>query len=328
MGYKKPVFITLGVTAILLVAIGAFVAVVDPYQQYHCRENAYCGTQRSEIAGVARNHLYDAFVTGSSMAMNHYPEQIDSLWGWRTKNFSIMGATFDDYAIILPFVIAQGKAKNVILDLDVFSFARERAAVPKYLYDGNVLTDYEYLYNYTSLSSAIGYLRHPVPEKGLYHFNSTVGFDALKENYRKAALNDSYESETYDFALMRERFDNSLRKVISDSGEGINWYVYFPPYSIAEFMLLYKYGDLDAYMQFKEYATSVLLQLPNVTLYDFQNAPWITNLHEYMDVRHHSHAYNKAIIQAIYDGDCRVDATCQNGKELLIGLIRQYRDSL
>lgn len=173
---------SIGITALLLIAIGGFVAIVDPYQQYHKADNAYCGNQRREIAGVAHHHDYDAFFTESSMSMNHYPEQIDSLWGWKAKNFSIMGATYEDYAVILPYVLSKGKAKNVILNIDPFSFARERVAVDKYLYDDNILNDYEYLYNYTSLKTAIDYLRHPLPEKNLYHFNSPFGRDILKSS--------------------------------------------------------------------------------------------------------------------------------------------------
>lgn len=80
MHYKRGFIQIIVAIVVLLVAIGAFVAIVDPYQQYRQHEK-YLGNQRLEIAGVARHHDYNAVITGSSMAMNHYPSQVDSLWG-------------------------------------------------------------------------------------------------------------------------------------------------------------------------------------------------------------------------------------------------------
>ncbi len=319
---------SIGITALLLIAIGGFVAIVDPYQQYHKADNAYCGNQRREIAGVAHHHDYDAFFTGSSMSMNHYPEQIDSLWGWKAKNFSIMGATYEDYAVILPYVLSKGKAKNVILNIDPFSFARERVAVDKYLYDDNILNDYEYLYNYTSLKTAIDYLRHPLPEKNLYHFNSPFGRDILKKSYNSKKNTDGFEGENYDYDKLQDNFDNSLLNTIRESSDSIHWHIYYPPYSIGEFVLLHKFGDLDDVLRFKEYSIRQLLQTPNVDLYDFQVSPWITNLDQYMDLRHHSHTYNREIIQSIHDSKYRIDTFPVSMSSRLKELAIQYRDSL
>lgn len=184
MNYKHIVIRTVIAIAAVLIAIGAFVAYVDPYQHYHYNPT-YCGNQRSEIGGVAQHHDYDAVITGSSMAMNHYPAQADSLWGWTTKNFSIMGATDDDYATILPFVLNREKAKNIIIGVDFFSFARRRGAVPAYLYDDNVLNDYHYLWNYTSLKAAIDFaVKGGVQETNLYHFSSPVGKEYLLNDFR------------------------------------------------------------------------------------------------------------------------------------------------
>lgn len=328
MDYKRIFIVTMVTTVLLLVALGAFVGIIDPYQQYHSRVDAYCGNQRSEIGGVARNHDYDAIITGSSMSMNHYPEQVDSLWGWKTKNFSIMGATFDDYEKILPFVISQGKVKNIILNIDVFSFARERGAVPEYLYDDNIWNDYEYLYNYTSLESAINYIRNPLPEKDIYHFSSPANRNALKEKYRLLSSGDSYEGEVYDFSRLCERFDESLLKIFKENNGNIKWWVYFPPYSIGEFMLLYKYGDLDSFMKFKKYAINSMLGFPCVKVYDFQVAPWINNLDEYMDVRHHSHKYNRNIIKSIYEGKYEIKEYTPESEMALKLMVEQYKDSL
>ncbi len=328
MNYRRLYIQAIIAIIVLLIALGTFIAIVDPYQQYHARTDKYSGEQRYEISGIARNHDYDAILTGSSMSMNHYPAQVDSLFEWNTKNFSIMGATYDDYGIILPYIISKGKVKNIIINIDVFSFARERGAVPKYLYDDNVWNDYEYLYNYSSLKNAVRYLRNPIKGKDLYHFNSPVGKIYLIEDFKRLKLKDSYEGEIYNFDMMKERFDSSILKNIQDSSTRIIWYVYLPPYSIAEFILLKQYGDLDTFLKFQEYMICQLNKFKNVKLFDFQRESWIGNLNEYMDVRHHSHTFNREIIRSISIDSCRVKDLSSKKSEIINKMIEIYRDSL
>lgn len=308
----------------MLIGIGTFVFVIDPYQQYRAR-SVYIGDQRLEIGGIAKNHDYDAFFTGSSMTMNHYPEVADSLWGWKTKNFSIMGATDDDYTIMLPFILKCGKAKNVIIGIDFFSFARRRGAVSAYLYDSNIFNDYEYLWNYTSLKNSIGYLLNPRPEKNLYHFNSPVGKEHLIKDYVSKYLL-GYEEEDFDLDEMTRRYDESLLEIIKNNSDSIRWYIYFPPYSIAEFVIYDKFGSLDANMKLKSHIIQTLTFVRNVELYDFQCAPWITDLNQYMDLRHHSHDYNKAIFKAIHDGQYKIQGPYHENE--LKRLVKEYADSL
>jgi hypothetical protein len=317
---KQRVLVTLTVIIGLLGLIGGFVAYVDPYQQYTAHDT-YLGNQRLEIGGVAKHHSYDAFITGSSMAMNHYPEQADSLWGWHTKNFSIMGATDDDYAVMLPFIIRQGKTKHVIWDMDFFSFARQRGAVNNYLYDNNYWNDYEYLWNYTSLKNSIVYLCHPAPEEGLYHFHSPTGRNCLLKDFQEHTA--GYPEEDFDYDLMVERFKASVLPTIYAS-DSIQLMIYFPPYSIGEFLIYQHSGVLESILKFKQYIIETLSSCRNVALYDFQCAPWVTDLNQYMDVRHHSHAYNRGIIQSIHEDKYRIVSYQDDS---LRTLIAAYRDS-
>lgn len=324
--YSRYVVEVIVLSVVFLLCIGVFVFYVDPYQQYRASDH-YLANQRLEIAGVAKHHDFDAFVTGSSMAMNHYPEVADSLWGWKTKNFSIMGATDDDYAVMLPYILSRGKAKNVIFGIDFFSFARRRGAVNSYLYDDNFWNDYEYLWNYTSLKNSFSFLQNRITENGLYHFSSPVGYDALKESYRKLVDGKWYDEETFDYALTKPRFDESVAKLILNSDSVLSWKIYFPPYSIGEFIVYDKMGKLDDILRLKQHIIDTLSTASNVEIYDFQCVPWITNLDQYMDLRHHSHDYNKEIFRAIHDHQYQVLDRIGHTDDIK-ELVKIYRDSL
>lgn len=327
MHYKSILIRTLILTSLVLLGIGLFIFIVDPYQRYRPND-LYIGNQRLEIAGIAANHDYDAFISGSSMTMNHYPGQVDTLFGWETRNFSIMGATYDDYAIMLPYILSKGKTKNIILGIDFFSFARQRAAVPEYLYDDNVLNDYKYLWNYTSFKDAVAMTSGKgVKEKDLYHFNSAFGRKELQNNFN-GLIKHSYEGEIFDLDSMKNKFDNSVFRIVKESPQ-INWYIYFPPYSIGEFIVYQTHDDLDANIGMRNYMAQKLLKLKNVELYDFQRSPIITDLDAYMDLRHHSHAVNRMIIQSIHDKKYLAnDSTIRSNSEKLRVLCKQYKPKL
>lgn len=328
---RRTLLITITIVIMCLATIAVFVIVVDPHQHFH-KNATYSGNQRYEIGGIAKYHDYDAFVTGSSMAMNHYPAQIDSLMGWKTKNFTLMGAGYDDYAIILPYILSQGKTQNVIWGIDFFSLAFPRGAVPYYMYDNNLLTDCKYLWNYSILKQAIQKIQTGgTSDSILYHFSSPVSRKELQNSFRQKTENriiDISHSEDYNLDTMRRNFDEIVVPIIR-SHSNIHWHIYLPPYSIAEFIIIAQDGFLDDIIAMRAYMTEQLLELPNVVLYDFQRDPWITNLDEYMDTRHHSHEFNRKIIRSIKEKRYRADLdTVLNNNFQLPILVRQYADSL
>lgn len=295
INYKKYLVITLSCIATLLLGLGMFIYVIDPNQIYH-QHNTYAGNQRYEIAGIAKNHDYNAIILGSSMCMNHFPEQIDSLFGYKTKNFSMMGITHDEYDILLPYIIKQGKAKNIIFGLDIFSFISELGAIPPELYDENPWNDVIYLLGYSGVEHAIKYLKNPLVEKNLYHFESPLDKETVLNEFE--ALKKA-EIRIYDYDQIIKNFDEHVFAHLASGSKDIKWQIYFPPYNIAEFAGMQFQNQLESALKAKKYIIKKLSKLPNVELFDFQCDPWITNMDEYMDSRHHSHNYNKKIIESI-----------------------------
>lgn len=306
MNYKKLVIQSLVIIAIILVTIASFVIYVDPYQQYGYKEG-YISNQRLENPGIAKWHDYNAIITGSSMSMNHYPTQIDSLFGWNTINLTMMGSSSYDLEILIPFVIKQGKVRHIIMDFNYFYYALTPRKLDLFLYDNNVLNDYEYWFNYTTLENCIKKLSNKsiISKDELYHFSSPCGKDIVTKKYNEATWK-YFRGEQYDFEKMKECFDKTTFPIFS-LNKNVEYYIYFSPYSILEFKLLEKFGFLDEVLIFKKYVCEKLLDLPNIKLYDFQcDSSYICDLDEYMDIRHHSHKFNKRIIEDIYYDTHRV----------------------
>lgn len=326
MNFKRYFYITfIGIVALLLVIVG-MVVVVDPYQQYRKSEK-FISNQRLGNPGIAKHHDYDAVIVGSSMAMNHYPSQVDSLFGWSTINLTTKGGLDSDYTLLFPHIAKQGKMNNMIWCLDYFCFTLPEAYLAEpYLYDNSLWNDYAYWLNYTSCTNTFNKLANrkmAVSRDSMYHFNSLSGKEYLLKYYERDN-NEKYFVK-YDFTRMEERFD-AMENVVMPELEDAEVYIYFPPYSILEFKMFEQYGHWEQVMSFKQHMIERLLNYPNVKLYDFQNEDFICNMDEYMDLQHHSHAYNKRIIEYIHADSCRVREDNYD-KDLMVldSLVRNFK---
>lgn len=325
MNFKRHFYVTLGCIVLLLLFIVGTVIIVDPYQQYR-KSEVFIHNQRLENPGVAKHHDYDAVIVGSSMSMNHYPSQVDSLFGWNTINLTTKGGLDADYNLLFPHIARQGKVKHMIWGMDFFSFTLPVTfSAEPYLYDDNWWNDFPYWFNYTTYENIIIKLKskHKVSRDEISHFESPSGLEYLMKYYERDN-NDKYFAKD-DFSLMKQRFDGMEEKLMSVLHE-VEVFIYFPPYSILEFKMLEQYGHWKQVLDFKQYMIEKLLKYPNVKLYDFQKEAFICNLDEYMDLRHHSHAYNKRIIECMHKDSCRVsEDNYKKDLAVLDSLVKHYR---
>ena len=215
-----------------------------------------------------------------------------------------MGATSFGYEALFKSLYDSGKMHQVIFALDYFSFCRAMVPLDMYLYDDSVWNDYEYWINYTSLKNAIEKLtrRFRPSRDDVYRFKSPNNRQQLKKCYDKA-VKSYFKGEDYDLKKLIERYDRMM-DVIAPDKHDIKYYFYFPPYSILEYKLMEQYGYWDIIKQFKKYIIKHMLSFENVKIFDFQSAPMIMNMDAYMDLRHHSHEYNKLIIDCISKDCC------------------------
>lgn len=326
MNSKRYFFITLGCILLSLLMIVGVVVIVDPYQQYK-QSDVFMSNQRLSNPGIAKTQDYDAVIVGSSMAMNHYPSQVDSLFGWNTINMTVKGGVDADYNLLFPHIARQGKVKHMIWGLDFFSFTLPTTySLESYLYDNKWWNDYPYWLNYTSCTNLFNKLtkRKVVTTRDkMYHFDSSCGRELLQRYYERDN-NEKYFGR-YDFSRMEARFDEMLEAVMPLLRD-LDIYIYFSPYSIFEFKMLEQYGHWKQVLDFKQYMIEKLLKYPNVRLYDFQRDEFICNLDEYMDLRHHSHAYNKRIVEYMHKDSCRVsEDNYKKDLAVLDSLVRHYR---
>lgn len=295
-------------TLLALVGIAILVYVIDPFFVYHkpLKIFSYHYTNEAyQVPGIARNFSYDSIVTGSSMTENFSTDYINQMFQGNTVKLCYSGATLKNQKDILDLALKRNNnsTKRVIMSMDLWNFQNDYDMVnnssPQYLYDKSKFNDIKYLLNKDVLQNAIA----PIIEntlKGEKTQSMDSAFRWWGFPYGDYAIFQQWEMPNYSSGkpLPSNSFNNSALenlnynlKPLFEKYPEIDFYVFFPPYSI-----LYWYDQsqtMDALMEMREKIVKQLLMYENVYIFDFQSEKnIITNLWNYKDTKHYSPEIN------------------------------------
>ena len=190
--------------------------------------------------------------------------------------------------------------------------------LPMYLYDDNPFNDVYYLLNrdvlFDRLKEVYEYSHTTPYAPGEDRRDDLYAWGSLYEYGEEKVLNtlDVYrEPDVMKPADLYEKnaLDNLEKNLISiiRAHPETDFILFIPPYSELEWYNMYLRGHLDFVLYIKEICAERLLELPNVTLYDFNTREeWVRDLRYYKDYSHYSPEINDAIAQAIANGENRV----------------------
>lgn len=174
MHYFLKLFFAFTVTTFFFASI---IVLVDPYDKLgydllHLKIKGVFDNRTNKFRDL-ENHpgKYQAFILGSSRAMQLQPQIVEKATGYRTFNYSVFTANPEDYLAITRFIISTQKNPKLIwLHLDFYGLNKNMLTVQK-------LTNSplkEYLTNNVSTTK----------ESRLHYFiTKYYSFDALRDSY-------------------------------------------------------------------------------------------------------------------------------------------------
>ncbi len=319
-----------------VVGIAAVVWWADPYFQYHeplgnipiiLNDAVY------QTAGAARNLSYDSAIVGTSMTENTRTSWLDEGLGWNTMKLSYSGAhTSDLQAIFGEMEEKQGPIKNIVMDINDFQLTSDSknsyVVRPPYLYDGNLLDDYQYVWNLDVFKISLQRLAEGIKgtpdnvddaytwEEGPFFSEERVKESAValrdfliskreesvgRENIY-AVTGETSEDFPQSLKTCQENLDNIIP--FMESHPDTQFYVLIPPYSMLYWEQELLGGTLEDILAIYAYTYKALLQLDNVRVFYFQYEPEIiSNLDNYRDTCHHKPEYNKYMIDCMIAGE-------------------------
>jgi hypothetical protein len=330
--YKNFSLLTVTVFVTVTLFIILFNFIVDPFQIYRAAKlyTFKVQDQRYLNAGLAKSYPYDTLLLGTSMTENFHLHNIK-----KNPNFahpiklSLEGASIYELRDLIQLAIHTHKnLKNIILDIEVFSFKRgsqeqyKASTFPTYLYDTNSFNDISYLLNFKVFKKSLKVLKEPYNKNriekqldSLYNWQQACAHSFTLRNVLNSYNFSSEEDkknklklfkQDYQFKILKENFDKALYPLLTHNPK-ITFYLFYPPYSVLSLKIAKQAKALPDILEFKRYVVKKCANLPNVKIYDFQVDFATTNkLSNYKDLGHYHERINALMLEYIQQNKFRV----------------------
>ena len=319
---------------IILIAVGIFMVVVDPYFHYHKPLDGLGYTlenERYQNDGIVKHFEYDAIITGSSMTECFKPSELDALFGVNAIKVPFSGGSYREVNELLQTAVEHNPdIKMVVRCLDVNALFSDKDLMnydncPTYLYDDNVLNDAGYLFNKDILLNSVQNLHGYIADGNTYlsmdeyvnwHNYYVYGKEVVDQTYDPAAI-EVVEGQRgiteEEYAAMEATIEQNITSLIA-SNPDTEFYIYFSPYSIYYMDFWYRSGDLERYLLAEKFYIEKLLEYENVHVFSFfEDYETICNLDYYKDIAHHNGDLHTLILQWMSEG--KYEITKENYEE-------------
>ena len=308
------------VLLLLLVLIVSVVVFVDPYFHYH-RPFDFMSYRLYEERyindGIGRHFDYDAIITGTSMAQNFKPSEMDALFGTKAVKMPFSGAGYAELSENLDRALARnGNVKMVLWAVDYNGLLRsydwqQYENYPTYLYDDNPFNDVSYVLNKSILYHGVmpNVLMSLTGQPGttMDEYSSWVNETGLEHIMLSYDRNNVNIPATVDFGETEKQtviqtIENNFVDLIEKYPD-TEFYLFYTPYSICYWDALNIKGTIQRQTEAEKLATEMLLQYPNVKLYNFfDQYEVICNPDYYNDDGHYSAEINSRILGWMAEG--------------------------
>lgn len=316
--WLKKCMISLIVAILLIVAV---CFVFDPYFHFH-KPFAFVSyrlyDERYINDGISRHFDYDTIITGTSMAQNFKPSELDDLFGVQSVKETFSGAGYQELSQNLERALKRNEnLKTIIWTMDYNGLIREKdwtqyENYPDYLYDDNPWNDVKYVFNksifYHGVLTNIMKTVTGQPKTTMDEYSAwdkETGLKYIMESYErwdeKAPMAEGLEPEEREMVVanIKENFVDLVNQYPNTT-----FYIFLTPYSICFWDFLNQEGLMLRQFEAEQIATELLLACPNVKLYNFNDQyEVICNLDYYRDKEHYSPEVNSMILGWLKSGE-------------------------
>ncbi len=309
-------------TLLALILIAGITIVIDPFFHYHrpIEGLSYMFTnQRYQNDGIIRHFEYDAIITGTSMTENFKKTEFDELFKANSVKVPFSGGSYKEIGDMVCRAIKYNEnIQYVIRGLDYNRLLDDKDTMryenyPEYLYDDNIWNDVNYWFNKDIFfrNTARVIYQTVIGKRGDLDFDAAYNWSDL-DTYGKEAVDESYQrpdntDERYfleedDIERMKANLTQNVISLAINNPE-IEFYLFFPPYSIYYWDSYQRSGRLDYQLEAEKIAIEFLLPYENIFLFSFtDNFELITCLDNYKDIAHYGGWVNSQILSWMKEG--------------------------
>lgn len=328
---------------VLLVGVGLTTAIIDPLFHYHKPLgflNYPIMSERYQNDGIVKHLDYTAIITGTSMAENFKTSEMDELFHVDSIKVCYAGGSYKELGDNLKRAVkANNNIEIIVWGLDYGGLLQDKDAMkyddyPEYLYNDDWKDDLNYLLNKDILLiNTARVLFQTLKELPSLDFDSAhnwdllyeYGKDVVKQNYERKEMVEREEGfSDKDKIMLQENLEQNVLSLVKEN-PGIDFYLFFPPYSIYYYDDCNQCGQLGVQLEVEKEAIKMLVSYKNVHLFSFTDQfDLISDLDYYKDAGHYSGKVNSWILECMSKGEHLLteenyESYCSKVEEYLIG---------
>ena len=315
-----------------LLTVAVAMVIVDPLFHYHAplKGMSYSlNDERYQNNGIVKHFTYDAMITGTSMTENFKASEADSLFGVNSIKTCFMGGSYREISENIRTALeANPELKLIIRATDQFDLITPSVkhpstdpettfVYPLYLLDDNPFNDLEYVLNKSLLSDAVTDVKMTLTHTPSTTFDEYMNWMSMYE-FGKESVLKTYsrppQSETEipltdeDRDMIKDNIQKNIIDLANDYPD-VTFYTWIPPYSVCYYDVEQRKGTLKRDMDAMEYEMELLVNIPNIRLYAYDDRDDIvTDLSLYKDMAHYGETVNSEILRAMAADEGRITA--------------------
>ena len=315
-----------------LLTVAVAMVIVDPLFHYHAplKGMSYSlNDERYQNNGIVKHFTYDAMITGTSMTENFKASEADSLFGVNSIKTCFMGGSYREISENIRTALeANPELKLIIRATDQFDLITPSVkhpstdpettfVYPLYLLDDNPFNDLEYVLNKSLLSDAVTDVKMTLTHTPSTTFDEYMNWMSMYE-FGKESVLKTYsrppQSKTEipltdeDRDMIKDNIQKNIIDLANDYPD-VTFYTWIPPYSVCYYDVEQRKGTLKRDMDAMEYEMELLVNIPNIRLYAYDDREDIvTDLSLYKDMAHYGETVNSEILRAMAADEGRITA--------------------
>lgn len=312
------------VVLVSIICAAPVTAIIDPY--FHYRKPLEMleypiDNQRYQNNGIVRHFDYDAIITGTSMTENFKTSEFDELFNVCSVKVPFSGGSYKEINDNLERAVAANPEMKMILRcLDYYRLLDEKDTMPyrsypAYLYDDSLWNDLSYVLNKDILKRSIQVCLYTLRGEKTTTFDEYSNWSDKRDYGEKIVyktynriekIKEAVPMTAEDKKNLRENLAQNVTGLV-ESNPQIDFYLFFPPYSIYSWDQYHRNGTLNRLLDAEKMAIEILLEYENIHLFSFtDHFNMICDLDNYMDITHYGGHINSQMLEWMAEGKYQI----------------------
>ena len=322
---------SLFVACVISALLGILLYIYDPFMFFHkpyFREQTYMTDLRASARGIIDYAEFDSVILGSSMLENTSAREAEEKLGGKWVNLSMGGAHPNVRAVVLKYLLQTKPPKHILYSFDTHSMILDNplpASIKPELYSDNFIAKLRFYMDKRFIKCALKWSKKSecvgnkelenIPVDFYRQCESEAGFlnwcqyDKVKTFLLKA--DEIYETQEFNGSI--DKSQDLLKRYILDfvrKNPHTEFHFAISAYSTFYYRVQIDDGyvpnpkqHLDKWRKILKWLVNEAQNLPNMTIYGFDNLPITNDTRNYIDHGHYRIGYplNSIALDSIRD---------------------------